>query len=123
MTKPYEAPMFFGGLSMFEAPQPEAVRVACGKAMEQLRDLHQAWLTAANKAVESTWGLAAKLPTCADPSEAIGPCKSWFDNRRDAAVVDAKNLSDLWLKVCHIDPARFVPFRAAATVPGRTAAE
>jgi hypothetical protein len=123
MTKPHETPMFFGGLSMFEAPQPEAVRVACGKAMEQLRDLHQAWLTAASKAVESTWGLAVQLPKCADPSEAFGACKSWFDDRRDAAVVDAKTLSDLWLKVCHIDPAMTVPFRAAVTVPDRTAAE
>jgi hypothetical protein len=105
------------GNSPFAAIQPEAVRAVCGRTLEQLRTLSDAWISTVHKSVESGWDLAAQLAKCADPSEAVLLCKQWMTDRQDALMSDGTALSELWLKTCQVDPTilgKFaVPFPVA----------
>ena len=99
-----------------DALQPEAIRAACGQSVQQLRDMSEAWLASLRRAMDAGWDLAANLPACTEPAEAMRLYSEWLRMRCDAMAVEGKAFSEQWLKLCRVDPS----LMSSAILPFKT---
>jgi hypothetical protein len=78
---------------------PEMARQACNRMMSQIKDMNQICYGSMNRSVEAGWDLATRLAQSADPYDAAIMMRNFMNERRDAILADARNMSSLMLKM------------------------
>jgi len=78
----------------------KAMLEACGKRIDQVRELSDLWLGNVQRATDSGLQLAAQLTRCGDAAEASQLYRAWVNECRDRLFADGRAASELWLKLC-----------------------
>lgn len=78
----------------------KAVLEACGRRIDQVREISDLWLGNVQRATDSGLQLAAQLTRCADAAEAAQLYRAWVNECRDRLFADGRTASELWLKLC-----------------------
>ena len=86
-------------LDTFDAGS-KAVLEACGRRIDQVRELSDLWLGNVQRATDSGLQLAAQLTRCTDVAEAAQLYRAWMNDYRDRLFADGRAASELWLKLC-----------------------
>lgn len=73
---------------------------ACGRRIEQARELSDLWLGSVQRATDSGLQLAAQLTRCSDSAEATQLYRAWVNDCRDRLFADGRAASEMWLKFC-----------------------
>jgi len=76
---------------------------ACGRRIDQVREISDVWLGSVQRATDSGLQLAAQLTRCADASEAAQLYRAWVNECRDRLFADSRAASELWLKLCRTE--------------------
>lgn len=84
----------------FVAPGSKVVMEACGRRIEQARELSDVWMAGVQHTVDSSLGLAAQLARCADPAEATRLFGAWISDCRDRLFADGRSAGEMWVKAC-----------------------
>lgn len=111
----------------FEAIQPQQVFAAYEKAAVQAQDLSRMWMTSMQRTVDSSWDLCMALGRTGNPGDAMQIYRQWMNERRDAMIVDGRDMAQMMFKLCQIEmvpmtgtreptsePANVSPMRSAA---------
>ena len=77
----------------------KATLEACGRRIDQVRELSDLWLGNVQRAADSGLQLAAQLTRCADVAEATQLYRAWVNDYRDRLFADGRAASELWLKL------------------------
>jgi hypothetical protein len=78
----------------------KAMLEACGRRIDQARELSDLWLGNVQRATDSGLQLAAQLTRCADVAEAAQLYRAWMNEYRDRLFADGRAAGELWLKLC-----------------------
>ena len=78
----------------------KAVQEACGRRLDQVRELSDLWLGNIQRATDSGLQLAAQLARCGDAAEASQLYRAWVNECRDRLFADGRAAGELWLKLC-----------------------
>jgi len=81
----------------------KAALEACGRRIEQVRELSDLWLGNVQRATDSGLQLAAQLTRCADAAEASQLYRAWVNECRDRLFADSRAAGELWLKLCRTE--------------------
>jgi hypothetical protein len=76
---------------------------ACGRRIDQVRELSDLWLGNVQRATDSGLQLAAQLTRCADAAEAAHLYRAWVNECRDRLFADGRVAGELWLKLCRTE--------------------